>query len=680
MPKITINNKVIDFQDGMTVMQACELADLEIPRFCYHDKLSIAGNCRMCLVEMEKSPKPIASCAMPAAEGMNIKTNTELVKKARQGVMEFLLINHPLDCPICDQGGECDLQDQALHYGFDKSRYEENKRAVKNKYMGPLVSTIMTRCIHCTRCVRFSTEIAGVDDIGLLGRGENAEITTYLEKTIESELSGNVIDLCPVGALTNKPYAFQSRPWELKKTESVDVFDGMGASIRIDSKGKNVLRVLPRLNEEINEEWINDKTRFAIDGLSRQRLDKPYIKIDNKLEATDWDTALKLVASEIKKRGAENTSAFSGKFSDIESLYSTKNFLNLLNSEFYDCRFDNTQFVPGHRSSYLFNSSIQKIDEADAILIIGSNPKWEAAVLNSRIRKAYLNNNCQIALIGPKINLTYKYTHLSNDISYLNNILNEKSDFLEHLKNAKNPLMLIGSSAINYNDGIEILKICAEICNKFNIVNESENGFNILNQNISRVGALDIGFYSKNFDRDFKVSLTKHIRDTNPVVFLLGLDEINFSSLKDSFVIYIGHHGDEGANNADIILPSPAFPEKTSTFVNIEGRVLQTTKCFNPIGEAKEEWKIFRALSQEFKEQLKFNNLKELRQEIIKKFPHLNQLNTLPNKSEVNFGKSHIIDNNEIEYNIKNFYMTDSISRASVNMANCTKEILNRVA
>ena len=680
MPKITINNKIIDFQDGMTVMQACELADLEIPRFCYHDKLSIAGNCRMCLVEMEKSPKPIASCAMPAAEGMNIKTNTELVKKARQGVMEFLLINHPLDCPICDQGGECDLQDQALHYGFDKSRYEENKRAVKNKYMGPLVSTIMTRCIHCTRCVRFSTEIAGVDDIGLLGRGENAEITTYLEKTIESELSGNVIDLSPVGALTNKPYSFQSRPWELKKTESVDVFDGMGASIRIDSKGKNVLRVLPRLNEEINEEWINDKTRFAIDGLSRQRLDKPYIKIDNKLEATSWDTALKLVASEIKKRGAENTSAFSGKFSDIESLYSTKNFLNLLNSEFYDCRFDNTQFVPGHRSSYLFNSSIQKIDEADAILIIGSNPKWEAAVLNSRIRKAYLNNNCQIALIGPKINLTYKYTHLSNDISYLNNILNEKSDFLEHLKNAKNPLMLIGSSAINYNDGIEILKICAEICNKFNIVNESENGFNILNQNISRVGALDIGFYSKNFDRDFKVSLTKHIINTNPVVFLLGLDEINFSSLEDSFIIYIGHHGDEGANNADIILPSPAFPEKTSTFVNIEGRVLQTTKCFNPIGEAKEEWKIFRALSQEFKEQLKFNNLKELRQEIIKKYPHLNQLNTLPNKSEVNFAKSHIIDNKEIEYNIKNFYMTDSISRASVNMANCTKEILNRVA
>ena len=611
---------------------------------------------------------------------MNIKTNTELVKKARQGVMEFLLINHPLDCPICDQGGECDLQDQALHYGFDKSRYEENKRAVKNKYMGPLVSTIMTRCIHCTRCVRFSTEIAGVDDIGLLGRGENAEITTYLEKTIESELSGNVIDLCPVGALTNKPYAFQSRPWELKKTESVDVFDGMGASIRIDSKGKNVLRVLPRLNEEINEEWINDKTRFAIDGLSKQRLDKPYIKIGNKLEATNWDTALKLVASEIKKRGTENTSAFSGKFSDIESLYSTKNFLNLLNSEFYDCRFDNTQFVAGHRSSYLFNSSIQKIDEADAILIIGSNPKWEAAVLNSRIRKAYLNNNCQIALIGPKINLTYKYTHLSNDISYLNNILNEKSDFLEHLKNAKNPLMLIGSSAINYNDGIEILKICAEICNKFNIINESQNGFNILNQNISRVGALDIGFYSKNFDRDFKVSLTKHIRDTNPVVFLLGLDEINFSSLEDSFVIYIGHHGDEGANNADIILPSPAFPEKTSTFVNIEGRVLQTTKCFNPIGEAKEEWKIFRALSQEFQEQLKFNSLKELRQEIIKKFPHLNQLNTLPNKSEVNFGKSHIVDNKEVEYNIKNFYMTDSISRASVNMANCTKEILNRVA
>ena len=358
MPKMIIDNQEINFENGMTVMQACEIANVEIPRFCYHDKLSIAGNCRMCLVEMEKSPKPIASCAMPAGEGMVIKTNTDLVKKARKGVMEFLLINHPLDCPICDQGGECDLQDQALYYGFDKSRYIENKRAVKNKHMGPLVSTIMTRCIHCTRCVRFSTEVAGVDDLGLLGRGEEAEITTYLEKTIESELSGNVIDLCPVGALTNKPYAFKARPWELKRTESIDVFDAMGSSIRIDSRGKKVFRVLPRINDEINEEWISDKSRFAIDGLVKQRLDKVYIKNDNKLEVSEWNKALELINNEIKKRSPNQTSALSGQFTDIESLYATKSFLNSLNSNFYDCRFDNAQFIENNRSSYIFNSSM----------------------------------------------------------------------------------------------------------------------------------------------------------------------------------------------------------------------------------------------------------------------------------------------------------------------------------
>ncbi|SVB54620.1 uncharacterized protein METZ01_LOCUS207474, partial [marine metagenome] len=437
----------------MTVMQVCELADVEIPHFCYHDKLSIAGNCRMCLVEMEKSPKPIASCAMPAGDGMIIKTNTDTVKKARKGVMEFLLINHPLDCPICDQGGECDLQDQALHYGFDKSRYEENKRAVQNKHMGPLVSTIMTRCIHCTRCVRFSTEVAGVDDLGLLGRGENVEITTYLEKTIESELSGNVIDLCPVGALTSKPYAFQARPWELKKTETFDVFDGMGASIRIDSIGKRVLRVLPRLNDEINEEWINDKSRFAIDGLSKQRLDKPYLKNGNKIEPTDWNTALNSIINELKNRIAKNTVSLSGKFTDIETLFAAKSFLNSIGSNKYECRYDNAQFIEGHRNSYICNSSIQKIDTADAILLVGSNPRWEAAVLNSRIRKAYINNDCKVGLIGPKVELTYKYEHLSNNLSYLNDILNEISSFSKVLLNAKNPMIIIGTSAINFEDG-----------------------------------------------------------------------------------------------------------------------------------------------------------------------------------------------------------------------------------
>ena len=680
MPKIIIDNKEIEFKNGMTVMQACELADVEIPRFCYHDKLSIAGNCRMCLVEMEKVPKPIASCAMPAGDGMIIKTNTDLVKKARKGVMEFLLINHPLDCPICDQGGECDLQDQALHYGFDKSRYEENKRAVQNKHMGPLISTIMTRCIHCTRCVRFSTEVAGVDDLGLLGRGENAEITTYLEKTMESELSGNVIDLCPVGALTSKPYAFQSRPWELKKTETLDVFDAMGSSIRIDTRGKNVLRVLPRLNDEINEEWISDKSRFAIDGLSKQRLDKPYIKIKNVLDYTDWNTALNSVISELSSRGMKNSIALSGKFSDIETLYAAKSFLNSIGSDLYDSRYDNAQFILDNRKSYLFNSSIQEIDNADAILLVGSNPRWEAAVLNARIRKTYINNNCKIGLIGPLADLTYQYTHLSNDISYLNKILIDDSDFTKVLKNAKKSLIIIGTSAINYEEGADVLKICSEISSKYNVSNEDFNGLNILQQDISRVGALDIGFYNNKFDKNWIIKITEEIEKNKPVVFLLGLDDIDLSILKGAFVVYIGHHGDSGAHIADVILPAPAFPEKSSTFVNMEGRVLQTTKCFHPIGDSKDEWKIFRALSNEINQNLKFNNLEELRIEIVNNFKILKELNALPQPQSLDFKSSQEIRSKTIEFNINNFYMTDSISRASETMAKCTKEIANKVA
>jgi NADH-quinone oxidoreductase subunit G len=680
MPKIVINNKEIEFKSGMTVMQACELANVEVPRFCYHDKLSIAGNCRMCLVEIEKSPKPIASCAMPAAEGMIIKTNTDTVKKARQGVMEFLLINHPLDCPICDQGGECDLQDQALHYGLDKSRYDENKRAVQNKHMGPLVKTIMTRCIHCTRCVRFSTEVAGVDDLGLLGRGENAEITTYLEQTIKSELSGNVIDLCPVGALTNKPYAFQARPWELKKTESVDVFDAMGASIRIDTKGKSVLRVLPRLNEEINEEWINDKSRFAIDGLSKQRLDKPYLKNLNKLEFTSWDNALKSIVNELKNRNPKNTMALSGNFSDVESLYSAKSFLHSLGSKYYDCRFDNAQFIEGQRSSYLFNSSIKDIDDADAILLVGTNPRWEAAVLNARIRKSYINKNCKIGLIGPKSDLTYKYDHLSDNLSHLNDILAGESYFTDILRNAKKPMIIIGTSAINFEGGQDILRICSEIANKFNITNETFNGLNILQQNISRVGSLDIKFYNNNFDQNFNSSIKKHIDINKPVVFLLDLDDIDLSILENAYVVYIGHHGDAVASVADVVLPAPAFPERSSTYVNTEGRVVQTTKCMHPLGESKEEWKIFRALSNEFNDNLKFNNLGELRQSIIKEYSFLKELNVLQVSEKINFGNSVHINNRKVKYNISNFYMTDSISRASSTMAICTKEILNKVA
>ena len=680
MPYITINHKEIEFENGMTVMQACELVGIEIPRFCYHDKLSIAGNCRMCLVEMEKSPKPIASCAMPAAEGMKILTNTKNVENARKGVMEFLLINHPLDCPICDQGGECDLQDQALHYGFDKSRYEENKRAVKNKHLGPLVSTIMTRCIHCTRCVRFSTEVAGVDDLGLLGRGESAEITTYLEKTIKSELSGNVIDLCPVGALTSKPYAFKARPWELNKTESIDVFDAMGSSIRIDTLGKKTLRVLPRMNEEINEEWISDKSRFAIDGLSKQRIDTPYLLKDGKLVIAEWDEVLVNITQEISKRGKENTLALSGKFTDIETLFSAKSFLQSLGSNYFDCRYDNVQFIENQRASYLFNSSIQEIDNADAILLIGTNPRWEACVLNARIRKAYINNDCKIGLIGKKLDLTYKYEHLSDSIEHINDLLNNNSPFSEVLKNSKKSLIIIGNSAINYRDGKEVLNVCSEIAKKYNVANNNFNGFNILQQDISKVGAIDIGFYNQDFALNFDQNIKKHISKFNPVVFLLSCDEINHSILEGAFIVYLGHHGDDLAQLADIVLPSPAYTEKSSTYMNMEGRVLQTTRCYHPLGASKEEWKIFRALSNNFSQKLKFNNLSELRNEISNLFPVFKEINNLPSSSKLDFGSSTKIENRVLEYNIKNFYMTDVISRASITMANCSREILNKVA
>ena len=680
MPSITIDNKKIEFENGMTVMQACELAGAEIPRFCYHEKLSIAGNCRMCLVEMEKGPpKPVASCAMPAGDGMVIKTDSEMVKKARKGVMEFLLINHPLDCPICDQGGECDLQDQAMYYGFDKTRYEENKRAVQNKNMGPLVKTIMTRCIHCTRCVRFSTEVAGVDDIGLLGRGENAEITTYLEKTIESELSGNVIDLCPVGALTSKPYAFKSRPWELTKTETYDVFDGIGSSIRIDTRGKKVLRALPRINEEINEEWISDKSRFAIDGLSRQRLDSVYTKLNGKLQKSNWDNAFSLIHDQIIKRGKQNSVFLSGKFTDAETLFSAKKFSESLKSFYYDCRFDNAQFIENSNESFKFNSTIQEIENSDAILLIGTNPRWEAAVLNARIRKTFLENNCQIGVIGPKVNQTYRYNHLSDSLNYLNKLSDGNTDFNKVLNNAKNPLIIIGTSAINTADGKKILETSAALAKKIQ-KNKDINPLNILYQDISRVGALELNFYNKYFDNNYNLQLKKHIDTNKPVVFLMGLDEIDLSILKNAYVVYLGHHGDQSASVADVILPTPAYTEKTSTYMNIEGRVIQTNKCHNPLGEAKEEWKIFRVLSNLINHQLKFNNLSELRDEITKNFNQFTSINELEPNKNITFAKVNKIDDIKIQYNINNFYMNDSISRSSETMALCTKDILNKAA
>ena len=680
MPTITIDDKKVEFENGMTVMQACEVAGVEIPRFCYHEKLSIAGNCRMCLVEMEKGPpKPVASCAMPAGDGMVIKTDSEMVTKARKGVMEFLLINHPLDCPICDQGGECDLQDQALHYGFDKSRYEENKRAVKNKHMGPLVSTIMTRCIHCTRCVRFSTEVAGVDDLGLLGRGENAEITTYLEKTIDSELSGNVIDLCPVGALTSKPYAFKSRPWELSKTETHDVLDGVGSSIRVDTRGKQVLRVLPRINEDTNEEWINDKTRFAIDGLSRQRLDKVYLKENNRLNISDWDTALDKIKDEINKRGKEKTITLSGKFTDAETIVSSKLFLNALGSNLYDCRFDNAQVIHGESESYKFNSSIKEVENADAILLVGSNPRWEASVLNARIRKTYINNNCKIGIIGPDLNLNYPYHKISDSLTGLNNILENNLEFSKILFNAKNPIIIIGTSAINNDQGESVLKICANIAKKLPNFSNSFNPLNILNQDISRVSSLELGFVNQYFDKNLETKLKEKIKKDKPVLFLLGLDEINPKTLDGSFVVYCGHHGDVNAQYADIILPTPAYTEKSSTYMNIEGRVLQTSRCHNPLGDAKEEWKIFRVLSDLLGCDIKFNNLNDVRKKIVEHNKNFLEIMETRNSSRLSFASKETLEEHNISYNISNFYMNDSISRSSETMAKCTNEILNKI-
>ena len=536
----------------------------------------------------------------------------------------------------------------------------------------------MTRCIHCTRCVRFSTEVAGVDDIGLLGRGENAEITTYLEKTIDSELSGNVIDLCPVGALTSKPYAFKSRPWELNKTETYDVFDGIGSSIRIDTRGKKVLRALPRVNEETNEEWISDKSRFAIDGLSRQRLDSVYTKKNGRLQKSSWDSAISLIKKEIIKRNQKRTVILSGKFTDIETIYSSKKFCESLGSNYFDCRFDNAQFIENSPDSYKFNSTIQEIENADSILLVGSNPRWEAAVLNARIRKAYIENNCKIGLIGPKIDLTYKYEHLSDSLEHLNQ-LNGNSEFGKILKNSKNPLIILGASAINNKNGSKVLQSCAYIAKKIQ-KNKDVNPLNILNQDVSRVGALELKFFNREFDSDYNLKLRNYLNKNKPVVFLMSLDEIDLSILKDSFVIYMGHNGDKSASVADIILPTPAYTEKSSTYMNIEGRVFQTTKCHNPLGESKDEWKIFRALSETMEKELKFNNLSELRNEIISNFSQLALLNEVDQIKKISFGKFYNIENTKIKYNIENFYMNDSISRSSETMALCTKDILSKVA
>ena len=670
MPKITINGKEIEFEKGMTVLQACELADVEIPRFCYHEKLSIAGNCRMCLVEMEKSPKPIASCAMPATEGMNIKTNTASVEKARKGVMEFLLANHPLDCPVCDQGGECDLQDQSMYYGVDKSRFVENKRQVKEKYMGPLIKTQMTRCIHCTRCVRFATEVAGVPEIGAIGRGENMEITTYLEKAMESELSANVIDLCPVGALTSKPYAFEARPWELKKTESVDVMDAVGSNIRVDTYNWEVKRILPRLNNDINEEWISDKTRYSCDGLLKQRLDVPYIKINKKLQKSTWDEAISLLVDKINSTNPDEIGGHIGDMVNLENALSFKKLFSVLKSENLEFREKSFYINSSEKSNYIFNSSIKGIEESDFILLIGTNPRHEATMLNARIRKVFVQKQIPIFSIGDPGDLTYEYTKVSNKTDEIKKILNKEGDLAKKLFSSKKPLIIIGESALELKSGKYLVEGLKNILIKNNFINKEWNAFNFLPQNASTVGLIDLKILSKE-DEEKNSFFEKLNNNKFKLLYLLGSDNLEIKK-NNEFIVYQGSHGDRGAEIADIVLPSAAFTEQSGLYENLEGRVQECRKASYPIGEALEDWKIFNLILKKLEKNDKLLNFDSLRKETLSLIPNFTAINELPsfddskvtNTSPYFF--SEIIKIRELDY-----FFTNSISRASKTMSEC---------
>ena len=669
MPKITINGKEIEFEKGMTVLQACELADVEIPRFCYHEKLSIAGNCRMCLVEMEKSPKPIASCAMPAAEGMNIKTNTTLVEKARKGVMEFLLANHPLDCPVCDQGGECDLQDQSLYYGVDKSRFVENKRDVKEKYMGPLIKTQMTRCIHCTRCVRFATEVAGVPEIGAIGRGENMEITTYLEKSMESELSANVIDLCPVGALTSKPYAFEARPWELKKTESVDVMDAVGSNIRVDTYNWEVKRILPRLNNEINEEWISDKTRYSCDGLLKQRLDVPYIKKNNKLQKSTWDEAINLLVDKIHSVQSNEIAGHIGDMINMENALSFKKFFKILKSENLEFREKNFYINSDEKMNYIFNSSIAGIEDADLILLVGTNPRHEASILNARIRKTFVKKKIPIFSIGNPGDLTYEYEIIGDSTEDIKKIVNKEHDFSQKLSSAKKPIIIIGESALELKSGGYIFEELKKFLIKNNLINENWNGLNILVQNASTVGLLDLKILQ---DKEKTSSFFDDLKDKKfKLLYLLGSDNLEFQK-NDEFIVYQGSHGDRGAEIADLILPSATYTEQNGLYENLEGRIQEGKKASYPIGEALEDWKIFNRIIKKLNIKEKTLNFDELRKEVLETVPNFSEINELPKKSVI---KTNNIEtsffNEKISVRELDYYYTNSISRSSKTMSEC---------
>ena len=668
MLKLKVNDIEVEVEEGLTVLQACEKAGVEIPRFCYHEKLSIAGNCRMCLVEMEKSPKPIASCAMPAAEGMVIKTNTPKIEKSRKGVMEFLLANHPLDCPVCDQGGECDLQDQSMFYGIDKSRFKENKRAVPDKNMGPLIKTQMTRCIHCTRCIRFATEIAGVPELGAIGRGEDMQITTYLEKSIQSELSGNVIDLCPVGALTSKPYVFEARPWELKKTETIDVMDAVGSNIRVDTYDWEVKRVLPVINEDINEEWISDKTRYACDGLLNQRLDTPYIKYNNKFEKASWDEVFKIIKSKIQNTDKDKIAGFVGDLINMEASYIFKEFLErTIDTKNYESRSSNMFIDSSKRENYLFNSTINGIEESDLILLIGTNPRFEATMLNARIRKAYLKNKVKIVSLNDVGDLTYPYQSLDGKTQTIKDIFENKNALAKDIIDAQKPLIIFGESFLRSKSAEFLFSSFKNFLLNNNKFTDDWSPFNFLPSDAATVGSLDLDII------DPSNELIKKLNENEfDLVFLIGQDNLKFNK-KNEFVIYVGSHGDNGAELADIILPGAAYTEQSGHYTNLEGRVQKAYKASYPPGDAKEDWEIINDLAEFMNNRKLFNDKDELESSMF------NYLNLKKEKQENPSNTKVDLINFEdeiLKISYKDYYFSNVIARSSKTMLNCNNSKL----
>jgi NADH-quinone oxidoreductase subunit G len=674
MPKLTIDGVEIEVPAGFSVLQAAEMAGKEIPRFCFHDRLSVAANCRMCLVEVEKAPKPVASCAFPVGEGMVVKTDSPMVRKARRGVMEFLLINHPLDCPICDQGGECDLQDQAMAYGADHSRYTENKRAVRDKDLGPLVKTNMTRCIQCTRCIRFATEIAGVPELGATSRGENMEITTYVQKTLSSELSGNLVDVCPVGALTSKPYAYAARPWELKKTDSIDVMDAVGSAIRVDTRGPQVMRILPRLNEDINEEWLADKSRHSVDGLMRRRLDKPWLRVGGKLRPATWEEAFVAIAGRMKDLPGRKIGALAGDMADAESMLALKDLMAALGSDNVDCRQGGAVFDTARRDYYIFNSTIAGIEEADALLLIGTNPRHEAPILNARIRKRWRANRLPVAVIGSATDLTYPSEIIGAGPDALTALLDGSHAFAEILTKAAKPMIVVGEGALA-REGV--LAAAWTLAEKVGGFTEAWHGFNVLHRAAARVGALDLGFVPGPEGQDWAAMVSGGV----DVLWLLGADEFDAAAIApETFVIYQGHHGDRGAARADVVLPGAAYTEKSGTYVNTEGRVQRTAQAAFPLGEAKEDWRIIRAFSAVVGHTLPYDTVEALRARLAALNPVFATRDTLTRMATSDTtgpaDGGGVLGGEPFSVVIRDYYQTDPISRASPTMKACTETVV----